>query len=35
MCLGPGALLQVLRQIQARFHHIPAWAIDTLATQWQ
>ncbi len=32
---GPGSLLQVLRLIQARFHHIPAWAIDTLASQWQ
>lgn len=32
---GPGALLQVLRQVQARFHHVPASAIDTLAHDWQ
>lgn len=31
---GAGSLLQALRQIQARFHHIPFWAIDRLAQDW-
>lgn len=31
---GPGSLLQVLRQTQARHHHIPAWAIEQLVTDW-
>ncbi|MBI5926959.1 MAG: NAD(P)H-dependent oxidoreductase subunit E [Aquabacterium sp.] len=31
---GPGALLQVLRQIQSRFQHVPASAITTLVQQW-
>ncbi|HEX5356884.1 MAG TPA: NAD(P)H-dependent oxidoreductase subunit E [Aquabacterium sp.] len=31
---GPGALLQVLRQIQSRFQHVPASAIATLVQQW-
>ncbi len=31
---GPGALLQVLRDVQARFQHVPAAVIDTLAESW-
>ena len=31
---GPSALLQVLRQIQARFHHVPTAAIEALVQQW-
>lgn len=30
----PGALLQVLRQVQARHQHVPASAINTLVEQW-
>lgn len=32
--VSPGALLQVLRQVQARFQHVPANAIATLVQQW-
>ncbi len=31
---GPADLLQVLRQVQARFHHVPPWAIETLVKTW-
>lgn len=31
---GAGSLLQALRQIQARFHHVPSWAVDRLAQDW-
>ncbi|MGE5452342.1 MAG: NAD(P)H-dependent oxidoreductase subunit E [Acidobacteriota bacterium] len=31
---GPSALLQVLRQIQARFHHVPPAAIQALVDRW-
>ncbi|RTL29731.1 MAG: NADP oxidoreductase [Burkholderiales bacterium] len=31
---GPGSLLQALRQVQARHHHIPAWAIEQLVNDW-
>ncbi len=31
---GPGALLQVLREVQARLHHVPEWVVDALAHRW-
>lgn len=31
---GPGSLLQVLRDVQARLHHVPEWVIDALAHRW-
>lgn len=31
---GPADLLQVLRQVQARFHHIPPFAIEALVQAW-
>jgi [NiFe] hydrogenase diaphorase moiety large subunit len=31
---GSGALLQALRQVQARWHHVPPFAIEALVQQW-
>src|SRR2546427_815493 len=31
---GPADLLQVLRQVQARFHHVPPLAIQALGPAW-
>lgn len=31
---GPGALLQVLRAVQARLHHVPDTVVDALARRW-
>ncbi|MBI3384302.1 MAG: NAD(P)H-dependent oxidoreductase subunit E [Aquabacterium sp.] len=31
---GPADLLQVLRQVQAHFHHVPAFAIEALVQAW-
>ncbi|MFT3857844.1 MAG: NADH-ubiquinone oxidoreductase-F iron-sulfur binding region domain-containing protein [Aquabacterium sp.] len=31
---GAGSLLQVLRQIQARWHHVPGFAVQALVQQW-
>jgi [NiFe] hydrogenase diaphorase moiety large subunit len=31
---GPRTLLQVLREVQARHHCVPPWAIDVLVQQW-
>lgn len=31
---GQGLLLQALRRVQARHHHIPAWAIEQLVNDW-